>query len=148
MSSLVGVIVPHVMSTVSTFKMIPCDGGTYNKSDYPLLYDAIDTVYIVSGTQFTVPDLRERVPIGEGTGKPLNSMGGSDEITLTINQIPQHSHGYNQPTFGIDVESVGVPDPTGVGNPPLNLQTSSVGGGQPHSNLQPYTVVKYAIIAG
>lgn len=148
MSSLVGMIVPHVMSTVSVFKFLRCDGGVYDKSDYPLLYDAIDATYIVSGTQFRVPDLRDRFVIGAGNDYVTDDSGGAEEVTLTINQIPNHTHDYTQPTFGVDIESVGVPDPTGVGNPPVTFPTSAQGGGQPHSNMPPYRALEWVIIAG
>ena len=148
MTSLVGAILPHAMSTVSAFKMLDCDGSTYNKSDYPLLYAAIDPVFIISGSQFAVPDMRDRVPVGSGSSYTLDDSGGVNSVTLTTNEIPTHSHQYFQPTFGIDIESVGVPDPTGVGNPPVPTQTTSVGGGSAHENRQPYRAVKFAIIAG
>lgn len=148
MSSLVGVILPHIMASVSAFKMLPCDGSVYNKSDYPQLYDALDSVYIISGTQFRVPDMRDRAMVGTGANYTVDDSGGVDSVSLTIPQIPSHTHGYTQPTFGIDIESVGVPDPTGVGNPPIALQTTPTGGGQSHENRMPYRAVKFAIIAG
>lgn len=176
MSSLVGMIVPHVMSTVSAFKMLPCDGSVYNKVDFPLLYDAIDTIYIISGTQFRVPDMRNRVPVATGDLYDLDDIGGVDNVILQIEHLPAHnhttqphnhssaphSHIYSQPTFGIDIESVGVPDPTGVGNPPVPQSTSTTsvsissetvivdntGDDTAHENRQPFIAVNFAIIAG
>lgn len=148
MSSLVGVILPHAMSTISAFKMLPCDGGVYDKADYPLLYDALDPVYIVSGTQFRTPDMRDRVPVGTNNNYALDDSGGVDTVILTESQLPAHSHSYNQFTFGIDIESVGVPDPTGVGQPSIPQNTSVVGGNEAHENRQPYRAVNFAIIAG
>jgi microcystin-dependent protein len=148
MSNLVGLILPHVMATASAFKFIQCDGGTYLRDDYPLLYDAIDASYIVSGTQFRVPDLRDRVLVGTGNAYALDDSGGVDSFALTQAQMPSHLHTYNQYTFGIDIESVGVPDPTGVGQPALPQNTSSVGGGEAHENRQPYRAVHFVILAG
>ena len=148
MSTLVGMIFPHVMGTVSIFKMLPCDGATHNKADYPLLYDAIDSQYIVSGSQFRVPDLRDRVPVGTGNLYNLDDTGGSNSVVLSVAQLPSHRHTYNQYSFGIDIESVGVPDPTGVGQPALGQNTSAVGSGESHENRQPYVAVNYAIVAG
>lgn len=148
MASLVGMIIPHVMATASAFKFIPCDGGIYNKSDYPLLYAAIDTTYIISGSQFRVPDMRDRVPVGTGNNYALDDSGGSDDVTLDVSEIPAHSHTYQQYTFGIDIESVGVPDPTGVGQPTFGVSTSSVGGGASHENRMPFRAINWAIIAG
>lgn len=148
MSNLVGMIFPHAMATVSVFKFLPCDGGTYNKADYPLLYDVLDSSYIVSGTQFRVPDLRDRVPVGAGNNYTLDDSGGADSVTLTIDQIPAHDHSWSQYTFGVDIESVGVPDPTGVGQPQLPQTTGSAGGGQSHENRMPYRALNFVIVAG
>lgn len=176
MQSLVGMILPHVMSTVSDFKMLPCDGGVYLKSDYPLLYEAIDAEYIISGTQFAVPDMRDRVPVGTGSQYDVNDSGGVDAVTLVTEELPVHSHTtdphthtsvphthtYSSPTFGVDIESVGIPDPTGVGNPPVPFQTTpnastinnanvtvnNTGNGEAHENRMPFRAVKFAIVAG
>lgn len=148
MSSLVGLILPHIMSTASVFKFIPCDGGTYLRDDYPLLYEAIDPVYIVSGTEFRVPDMRDRVPVGTGNAYALDDSGGADSVALTVDQIPAHIHTYQQYTFGVDIESVGVPDPTGVGQPTFAQNTSSAGGGEAHENRMPFRAVNWVILAG
>lgn len=147
MASLVGMILPHAMATISAFKMLPCDGGVYNKSDYPKLYDVLDAVYIVSGTQFRVPDMRDRVPVGSGNNYSLDDSGGVDSVVLTTAQMPAHDHSYQQYTFGVDIESVGVPDPTGVGQPTLPQTTGSAGGSEAHENRMPYRAVKWAIVA-
>ena len=148
MSGLVGLIVPAVFETYSAFKFLPCDGGVYNKSDYPKLYDVLDSRYIISGSQFTVPDMRDRFPVGSGASYEPNETGGENEHLLTVSEMPSHSHGYTQPTFGIDIESVGVPDPTGVGNPPVPLTTSLTGGNSAHENRPPFLALPFFIIAG
>lgn len=148
MASLVGMIVPHVMATVSAFKFLDCDGGTYLRADYPLLYDAIDSGFIVSGEEFRVPDLRDRVPIGTGNQYNVDDSGGVDSVILTVAQMPPHVHNYNYPSVGVDVEGAGVPDATAVANPPVSLSTSSAGNGEAHENRMPYRAVKFAIVAG
>lgn len=148
MTSLVGMIFPNVMATVSIFKMLPCDGSVHNKTDYPLLYEAIDATYIISGTQFRTPDLRNRVIVGAGDQYVLDAQGGADTVVLGVNEIPSHSHGFTQYTFGIDIESVGVPDPTGVGNPRLPENTQPTGGGEAHENRMPYRAINWHIVAG
>ena len=148
MSSLVGSIWLSAVATYSAFKFLPCDGQVYNKDDYPLLYDALDNAYIVSGTQFRTPDLRDRVPVGTGNNYSLDDSGGVDSVALSVAELPAHTHSYNQYTFGIDIESVGVPDPTGVGQPALPQNTSSVGSNQAHENRQPYLALDFVIVAG
>lgn len=148
MGSMVGMIIQSVWNTASVFKFIPCDGGVYNKADYPLLYDVIDSQFIISGTQFTVPDLRNKFPVGAGGAYAVGDTGGSTEHTLSLSEIPTHSHSYGYPSVGIDIEGAGVPDVTAVSNPPSPIQTSAVGGGLPHNNLPPYYAIEFYIIAG
>jgi len=70
-----------------------CQGQTVDYADYPLLA----AVFGVSGGTFTLPDLRQRVPVGSGTGYTLRSSGGSatDSITLAETNLPSHTHGVN-----------------------------------------------------
>lgn len=175
MASMVGMIVPHAMGTISAFKMLPCDGGVYLKDDYPLLYDVLDSVYIISGTQFSVPDMRDRVAVGTGNNYILDDSGGVDSVVLTEGEIPSHSHTTNPhthtsiphthlagyPTPGINTIGPGVPDPLTVGNPPVPTTTSpasstintatvtvnSTGNDEAHENRQPYRALNWAIIA-
>lgn len=148
MSGLVGAILPHVMADIAGLEMLPCDGSTYLKADYPALYAAIDSVYIIDADSFRVPDLREKFPLGEGIDFALDDSGGEKEHTLTVGELPAHAHGFTQYTFGVDIESVGVPDPTGVGNPRLPESTDDTGNNEPHNNMPPYLVVRWAIVAG
>lgn len=75
-----------------------CDGRLVNIADYNALFALLGTVYGGNGaTTFALPDLRGRLPIGQGTGvgltnKPLGSRGGSEGITLTLDQTPMHNH--------------------------------------------------------
>jgi len=70
-----------------------CQGQTVDYADYPLLA----AVFGVSGGTFTLPDLRQRVPVGSGTGYSLRGSGGSatDSITLAVTNLPGHTHGVN-----------------------------------------------------
>lgn len=141
----VGSIVPFYTDTLPD-GCILADGATYLKEDYPELYDMTPLV-MRTPTDFSVPDLRDKFLYGSGVNA-VRAEGGEENVTLTVAQMPNHTHTFTSPTFGIDVESVGVPDPTGVGNPPAVLTTSSAGGNQSHNNMPPYYVVKYAIFAG
>lgn len=147
MLNSVGLIFPSVFSSSANANYLLCDGAVYQKSDYPILYDAIDNVYIIDSLSFRVPDLQDCFVMGASGVSNIGDTGGAKTVTLSIDEIPSHSHNYNQPTFGVDIESVGVPDPTGVGNPPLTSVTSSTGGGQAHDNLPPYHTLSYFIVA-
>lgn len=148
MGNLIGFIIPNVRSNLSGISALPCDGSAYSKVDYPLLYDAIDSAYIIDASTFRVPDLRERVLVGEGVSMVTGDTGGESEHSLSIQEMPAHTHSYGQPSFNVDIESAGVPDPFAFGQPLIPTQTSSSGGGLPHNNMQPYHVVRWAIIAG
>ena len=82
--------------------------------------------------------------------------GGAEEITLTVNQIPAHSHPMlassataSQTTpQGTVLATPTVPDlyRPGAGNTPLAAQSiSPTGGSQPHTNFQPYLCVDFII---
>ena len=93
-----------------------------------------------------------------GNGFILAETGGAEEITLTVSQIPAHSHAMLASTsLASAVNAVNnVPGltqaatitPYGTDNPTTNLSPqamSSVGGSQPHTNFQPYLCVDFII---
>src|SRR3954467_11617453 len=75
-----------------------CAGQTMPINQYQALFSLLGTTYGGNGTTtFNLPDLRGRVPVGQGTGKGLNPInlgdtGGSANDTLTVGQMPQHLH--------------------------------------------------------
>jgi microcystin-dependent protein len=80
-----------------------CDGRSLNKIDYELLYNLIGTSFGSNDEDtFKLPDARGRVPgsIGQGSGLTNRTMGsyiGSETHTMTINQMPSHTHGITDP---------------------------------------------------
>jgi len=146
-SSMIGMIIPNVLAAYTGLEILPCDGSTYLKSDYPELSALIAPEYEVDPTHFRVPNLQGKFPLGSGDVETLGSNGGEKEHTLTIAEMPNHNHDYQMPTFNVDIESVGVPDPTGVGNPPQVWSTTYTGGDSPHNNMPPYEVINYGIVA-
>src|SRR5215813_605199 len=70
-----------------------CEGQLLPISENPTLFNLIGTTYGGDGeTTFALPDLRGRIPLHQGSGFTLAETGGAEEITLTVNQIPAHSH--------------------------------------------------------
>ena len=135
-----------------------CEGQLLPISENETLFQLIGTTYGGDGESvFALPDLRGRVPIHQGNGFILAETGGAEEITLTANQIPAHSH----PLLAtIDIANSGNPgnallSSTATGNkiyaatiPSVQLNTTSitaVGGNQPHTNFQPYLCVDFII---
>ncbi len=75
-----------------------CDGQLLSIAYNQNLYSIIGTNYGGDGrTSFALPDLRGRAPISAGTGTGLSSynigqIGGAETVTLSENQLPQHTH--------------------------------------------------------
>jgi microcystin-dependent protein len=136
-----------------------CEGQLLPISENETLFQLIGTTYGGDGqSTFALPDLRGRIPLHQGNGFILAETGGAEEITLTVSQIPAHSHpllgslGTATSTapagnVGARVTVAGV-FPYGTDNPaqPLSPQAvGSVGGSQPHTNFQPYLCVDFII---
>ena len=70
-----------------------CEGQLLPISENETLFQLIGTTYGGDGQDtFGLPDLRGRIPVHQGPGFILAETGGAEEITLTVNQIPAHSH--------------------------------------------------------
>jgi Microcystin-dependent protein len=134
-----------------------CEGQLLPISEYDTLFNLIGTTYGGDGeTTFALPDLRGRVPIHQGNGFVLAEQGGVEEVTLTINQIPQHSHallasgdlGNQLNTTGNLISNSQGAIPYLEDVPTLNMRSSAltpVGGSQPHTNFQPYLCINFII---
>jgi microcystin-dependent protein len=134
-----------------------CEGQLLPISENETLFNLIGTTYGGDGqSTFALPDLRGRIPIHQGNGFILAETGGAEEITLTVNQIPAHSHPVLASTAtagGLSPNNavLGQTDsitPYRAGAPNVNFNPaviSSVGGSQPHTNFQPYLCVDFII---
>jgi len=134
-----------------------CDGQLLPISENETLFQLIGTTYGGDGqSTFALPDLRGRVPVHQGNGLILAESGGVEEVTLTVNQIPAHSHpqlasagpgSANNPGGNVTGESAAVK--VYVSEAPtagLNAAAvATVGGSQPHTNFQPYLCVDFII---
>lgn len=134
-----------------------CEGQLLPISENETLFQLIGTTYGGDGqSTFALPDLRGRIPIHQGNGFILAETGGAEEITLTVNQIPAHSHPLlatntvaNDQTPAQNIlAQTGTFD--GYQSSPANAPMASqsigpVGGSQPHTNFQPYLCVDFII---
>lgn len=134
-----------------------CEGQLLPISENETLFQLIGTTYGGDGeSTFALPDLRGRIPIHQGNNFILAETGGSEEVTLTVQQIPAHTHpivayskagdqispGNNIPSASFNVTPYLNDSPTG------NFSASAigpVGGSQPHTNFQPYLCVNFII---
>ena len=141
-----------------------CNGQLLAISEFDVLFNLIGTTYGGDGQQtFALPDLRGRLPLHQGTGsglspKTIGQNGGVENVTLTTNQIPAHSH-----TLVVDGAVGTQASPQGsllAQLPPASSKlyhtpsgtvalapnsVGSSGGSQPHSNFQPYLCVSFII---
>ncbi len=149
-----------------------CQGQTLQTREYAALFALLGTMYGGDGrTTFMLPDLRGRSPVNWGAATTTTSaytqgkQAGAETVTITAATLPAHTHvvsGYSdngttspgganyfaQPvisTTALLPQEAYVPP--NVGNPiALNpAAVSSVGGGQPHDNMQPYLTLNYCI---
>ncbi len=134
-----------------------CEGQILPISENETLFQLIGTTYGGDGqSNFALPDLRGRIPIHQGNGFILAETGGVESVTLTMSQIPSHSHGFtatdasgtqSSPAGNRLAQSRNIV-PYINEAPNGNMQGGIVGpsgGSQPHSNMQPYLCVSFII---
>lgn len=153
-----------------------CDGSAVSRSAFQNLYNTIGTLWGTGdgSTTFNLPNLIGRFPVGSST-VPVGSSGGSDQVTLTVSNLPSHSHSVTDPghNHGITDPQHNHTIPTGTVagsgavqnnvNPSGTLNTGSsstgvtvnsnttgvtignTGGGAPVDVTPPFAVVLYII---
>lgn len=148
-----------------------CEGQLLPISENETLFQLIGTTYGGDGeSTFALPDLRGRIPLHFGTGPDgttyqMAEMAGTEEVTLTTQQIPIHTHAMfcfsdasGAPTSNPQSAVPGVADITQyndltvapnnapnaqLGTPGFN--SALTGGSQPHTNFAPYLCINYII---
>lgn len=137
-----------------------CDGQILPINQNQSLYSLLGTTYGGDGrTSFALPDLRGRTPIhvgrsNGGTAHQLGSKTGEETHTLSVAEMPQHSHVVQASSANAD-----APIPQGnvlaaannVYRGATNLTAlrsgtiATAGGGQAHENMQPFLAVNFCI---
>lgn len=131
-----------------------CNGQTLPINQNQALYSILGTTYGGDGqTNFRLPDLRGRVPVHAfGSSIPLGQAGGEEMHQLNVGEMPAHTH-------VVQANSGTATSPSPQGNvwagtsgytaqangQMLSAAISPQGGGKPHENRQPYSVVNFII---
>ncbi len=145
-----------------------CNGALLSIQQNTALFSLLGVYYGGNGTtNFQLPNLQSRTPIGAGASAdpawqpPSLTAGtiyGTETVTLTASQVPQHTHTMiGNSAAAVDI----IPSPTsefgttgnvsfyapvGTGTPtPLGLTPLGPAGAQPHANLQPYLAITFCI---
>ena len=141
----------HYVSVNPPSGVLPCDGSTYLRVDYPELYAILDPSLVIDVDTFVTPDLQGRTLIGVGAGsglsvRALGDVGGSEQHQLSIPEMPRHRHPHHQHGIDIDMEQpAALPQPvTGYALPG---QTGWRGNDQPHENMPPFYAAKVGLVA-
>ena len=141
-----------------------CDGQLMAISQNTALFSLLGTNFGGDGrTTFGLPDLRGRSPMHWGSGpgistKRIGQKGGAELVTLTVSEIPSHSHKTILKASDEDANSDEAEDNVLAnatiyhgGAPNVNMSNSSVqvspiGGSQPHNNQSPFQCVTFVIM--
>jgi microcystin-dependent protein len=133
-----------------------CNGQLLQISQNDAIFALIGTTYGGDGvTTFALPDLRGRAPVHQGGGFTIGQVAGSEQVTLTTNELPAHGHPLRataadgttaDPTNAVWAESDARTFSTAAPNTSLHPSSlGNAGGGQPHSNLMPFVTLNFII---
>jgi microcystin-dependent protein len=134
-----------------------CDGQLLPINQNQGLFSLLGTTFGGDGrVNFALPDLRGRTPIHVGSGHTLGERGGEQSHTLSIAELPTHTHAARATSAGGSqvVPTGGLLARAAPANPyvaPANLaamNTASVantGGSQAHLNMQPFLTLSFCI---
>ena len=137
-----------------------CNGQHLPIAENEALFNLIGTTYGGDGQEtFALPDFQGRVALGVGNSHILGEVGGTETETLTVNQIPAHSHvmaasaGGGTSTRPSDGAYAAISNGSrsdrlygaSTGQTASSTMLSPVGGNQPHENMGPFLTMLYII---
>jgi microcystin-dependent protein len=122
------------------------------------LFSLLGTTFGGDGrVNFALPDLRGQTPIHVGSGHTLGEKGGEQAHTLSMNEMPTHTHTVGCVSGGAAHTDTNIPAGQLFGHPNGNLyntgsntlltpqSVTNVGGSQAHLNMQPFLVLSFCI---
>lgn len=133
-----------------------CNGQFLPINQNQALFSLLGTMYGGNGqTTFALPNLQGQVPIHVGNGHIQGEVGGEQAHTLSINELPTHTHVMNGTsttgTSNVTTSNILGVSQTPVYNGPQSLaplnaaSVTNVGGSQAHLNLQPFLTLNFCI---
>jgi len=135
-----------------------CDGQLLPISENETLFQLIGTSFGGDGeSTFQLPDLRGRIPVHSGPTFVYAESTGTEEVTLTVPQLPVHTHALmaqnaqgSTPNPGNTVVVAGSPNVDLYIQDIANQQMAPtaitpVGGSMPHTNMQPFLCLDFII---
>ena len=134
-----------------------CNGQLVPISENDVLFTLIGTTYGGDGQEtFALPNLQSRIPVHQGNNLVLGQAAGVESVTLTVQQIPVHSHAMvvtntngtgSSPGSNILAQSPSIKMYSGaaVNTALLAADVTPTGGSQPHENCQPFLVISFII---
>ena len=136
-----------------------CNGQLLPISEYETLFNLIGTTYGGDGqSTFALPDLQCRVPVHQSVNAPMATVGGVEQVTLTVPQIPNHTHAVKSVSTGTGAKSPeaallaasGATPVYSSAAPDTNLHAATVTAAGasapvPHDNMQPFLCVNFII---
>ncbi len=133
-----------------------CNGQIIPIDQNQALFTLIGTTYGGDGVNtFALPNLQSRIPVHQGAGFVLAQMAGQEQVTLTGQQVPMHSHSAKASNTtgnqGNPVGSVWAQSSLNQysnASPSVTMSPAAIGnspGALPHDNMMPYLVVNFII---
>lgn len=170
--TMIGMVMPYASATPPP-GCLACDGATYERVEYPLLYAVLDPAFIVDEDHFVVPDLTDRFVAGAGgtIGDP-GVFGGEASVVISQDNLPDyhlpvephthsalpHVHGYlgavETPDLAGELPLPGalaaplVSEPADVELSAADVSVTLGGGGESLPILPPFLALRWCIVAG
>lgn len=162
MDSYMGMIMPFA-GNFAPRQWAFCNGQLMNVAQYTALFSLLGTTYGGNGqTTFALPNLNGRAIVGSGQlsgggNYAMGQTGGAENVTLTTNQLPAHTHTLEATSTPVSTGAPGgnilgrspqtnlYSTPEGATLPMAGAAISSVGGGQSVPTTTPYMCINYII---